>query len=251
LGLTAPGLDQILGTDLSTLDRDFICHFPVVTRMLRLGRQRVRDFLERRSQGAVDDQTIEALFQLAKEAYTPRDLDDQLVAQEFQMEFERLALIEKQVKRLDKQIAKLYAQCDPTGLARSLPGFGPVVSAIMVAEAGTDLSRFPTAKHFAAWTGLVGQASGTAGKHLDGLPITKAGRSIVKWALFLAATAAAQHDPQMQAIYKTLTAKKKHHNLAITAVAHQLARTYWAIMTEQRPFQKRPARETDATQDTT
>ena len=115
-----------------------------------------------------------------------------------------------------------------------------IVAAILVAEAGCDVSRFPSAKHFASWTGVVGRASGTAGQQVEGLPITKAGRGIVKWALYMAARSAVNHDPEMHALYDRLRAKEKHHNVALLAVAHQLARVYWAVMTERRPYQKRP-----------
>ena len=75
--------------------------------------------------------------------------------------------------------------------------------------------------------------------------MTKAGRSIVKWALHMAANVAIHHDPEMGALYDRLKAKGRHHNAAMTAVAHKLARCYWAVMHEQRPYVKR-APETDA-----
>jgi len=240
LGLTSPGLTAIIGTDLSPADREFIAKYPVVARVLRLGKQRLQDFLERRSEGEADEATVDRLFELAREAYHPKDFDDRLMACQVTMELERLALLETQIAALDKQIAKLLPECDPQGLARSLPGFGAVVAPIMVAEAGTDVSRFPAVDRFASWTGLVARANGTAGKQQAGLPITKAGRSIVKWALHMAANAAIAHDPELRELYDRLRAKGRHHNAALTAVAHKLARIYWAVMTEQRPFQKRP-----------
>jgi len=242
LGLTAPGLTELWGTELSASRREFLGHFPTLAKLRRLGPERVRRFLERRAPGESQQETVQALFALVQEAYCPRDLDDRLVAEQFAMEFEHLALLAKHLQQLDRRIGALLAQCDPQGLARSLPGFGPLVAGILVAEAGCDLSRFPSAKHFASWTGVVSRASGTAGQQVEGLPITKAGRGIVKWALYMAARSAVNHDPEMHALYDRLRAKEKHHNVALLAVAHQLARVYWAVMTEQRPYQKRPPR---------
>ena len=85
----------------------------------------------------------------------------------------------------------------------------------------------------------MGRAAGSNGKQQGGLPITKAGRSIVKWALHMAATVAVMRDPELKAFYDRLRAKGKHHNVAVTAVANKLARMYWAVMTEQRPFETR------------
>jgi transposase len=239
LGLTTPGITAILGNDLSAMDRDFIRRYPVVARIVRLGRARVQEFLQRRSEGEFDDATVDELFALAQEAYQPKEFDDRLMGRQIGMELDRLALLEKQIAELDKAIEQLYPDCDPGGLARSLPGFGKVVAPILVSEAGTDMTRFATVDRFASWTGLVARASGSAGKQQEGLPMTKAGRSIVKWGLHMAATAAIHCDPELRAFYDNLRARDKHHNAAITAVAHKLARRYWALMREQRPFEKR------------
>lgn len=245
LGFSTPGLTAILGTDLSAMDREFIRRYPVVARVQKLGPARLQRFLERRSDGDLDPALVDDLFALTQEAYQPQDFDDRTFALQIGMELDRLALLEKQIATLDDEIARLYPVCDPAGLAKSLPGFGKVIAPILVAEAGTDVSRFPTVDRFASWTGLVARASGSAGKQQEGLPMTKAGRSIVKWALHMAANVAIHHDPEMGALYDRLKAKGRHHNAAMTAVAHKLARCYWAVMHEQRPYVKR-APETDA-----
>jgi len=239
LGLTQPGLTQIIGTDLSAFDRELIVRYPVAAKLLRSGEKRVRNLLQKVDEDALDDDDVQALFHIARDAYSPRDLDDKLMAQQFKLEFQRLALIEKQIKSLDRDISRLLKQCDPQGLARSIPGIGAVVAPILVAEAGTNVSRFPTAAKFAGWTGVVGRAAGSNGKQKNGLPMTKAGRSIIKWALYMAATNAIMHDAELKALYDKLRDKGKHHNTAIGAVANKLARIYWAVMTEQRPFQTR------------
>lgn len=238
-GLTLPGLTELLGRDFSELSREFLTRYPVIGKILKHGKGRLRRFFQNHGAREVDETTLEAIFELAKQAYSPRDLDDELVALQFGIELQRLALLEKQIRALDKQIEKLLPKCDPQALALSLPGFGGVLAAIMVAEAGSDLSRFPTVKQFASWTGVVARASGTAGRHVEGLPITKAGRSIVKWALYMAAKSAINTDAEMRAFYDRLKADGKHHNTALVAVAHKLARIYYTVMTERRPFQAR------------
>jgi transposase len=240
LGFTTPGLAEWLGGDFSPADRALLAHYPVVAKAVRRGKAPVREFLERQAEGAVDDAALDALFELARQAYSPRDLDDRLVAEQFRMELQRLALNEKLMRQLDERIARVLPLCDPHGWARSLPGVGAVVAPILVAEAGTDLSRFANPHRFAAWAGVVGRAHGSAGRQTEGLPITKAGRGIVKWALFLAANIARQHDPHLRAVYEGLRAKGKHHNQAVIAVARRLAELYWQIMTEQRPYTVEP-----------
>jgi transposase len=240
LQLATPGLADVLDTDLSPMDRDFIERYPVVARATRLGPKRLLEFLQRRSDDEAVDELVDKLFKLAQDAYAPRGLDDQTFAWQIGLELKRLELIELQLREIDRKTQQLLPQCDPRGLARSIPGFGPVVAAIIVAEAGTDLSRFASPNRFASWTGLVAKARGSAGKQLDGLPITKAGRGIVKWALYIAANSARLNDPNLAELYARLRDKGKHHNVALGAVAHKLARCYWAVMTYQQHYKTQP-----------
>src|SRR5258707_13149096 len=39
-------------------------------------------------------------------------------------------------------------------LLTSIPGIGDRVAAVVISEIGVDMSRFPSAKHLAAWAGL-------------------------------------------------------------------------------------------------
>ena len=240
LGLTSPGLTAIIGTDLSEMDQSIIAQYPVISEMAGQDEETVQAFLTECANGrAVDPALAQELMGLAAEAYTPRDLDPKCIAIQVEIELARLELLQQQIARLDREIASLLKLCDPHGYAQTLPGFGPVIAAILVAEAGVDVSRFEDAAHFASWTGMVARAFGSSGKHVQGLPMTKAGRSDVKWALYMAAKTASTRDPLLKDFYDRLRADGKCHQEALVAVGHKLARWYWAIMNEQRPFERR------------
>lgn len=241
LSLTSPGLSTIIGSDLSDADRELIKRFPVIADVVDTDPEAVQAVLQSKTGEPLDDAAVDRIYELARAAVCPQGLDRRLMKMQFSMELERLAGIEKAIAKLDKEIRKLLPELDTDGLAKTIPGFGDVVAPIMVAEAGIDVSRFADASKFAGWTGVVGKASGSAGKQTEGLPITKAGRSIVKWALHMAARSAINHDPECREFYERLRAKGKHHNKALTAVAHKIARIYYAVMFEHRPFQTRPA----------
>jgi transposase IS116/IS110/IS902 family protein len=62
---------------------------------------------------------------------------------------------------LEEAIAELQAEIEPalapftaaTELLQTIPGVGAVVAAALVAEIGTDPTRFASAKHLASWAG--------------------------------------------------------------------------------------------------
>jgi len=66
----------------------------------------------------------------------------------------RLELVEQALAELDQHIVET---CRPWAhqieLLQTIPGLGEKVAQVIVAETGTDMSRFPTAGHFTSWLG--------------------------------------------------------------------------------------------------
>jgi transposase len=52
----------------------------------------------------------------------------------------------------------------PSSLLRTIPGIGVPAATTILAEIGTDMSRFPTAGHLLAWAGLCPSQNESAGK---------------------------------------------------------------------------------------
>ena len=54
--------------------------------------------------------------------------------------------------------ATIVAACEPWAhqieLLQTIPGVGPKVAQVIIAETGGDMSKFPTAAHLASWAGL-------------------------------------------------------------------------------------------------
>ena len=63
---------------------------------------------------------------------------------------------------------------------QAIPGVGPVLAAIFVAEIG-DISRFPTARHLASWAGLT-PSHRESDTTVHRGHITKQGSRLVRWA---------------------------------------------------------------------
>src|SRR5439155_7366944 len=64
----------------------------------------------------------------------------------------RVDALSADIAELDARIAAMIA---PFGQAvkrlDEIPGIGPVAAAVIIAELGTDMTRFPTADHLASW----------------------------------------------------------------------------------------------------
>jgi transposase len=71
------------------------------------------------------------------------------------MHLDRLDALEEDIAKLSTCIEQAMAPFRDT-LARldTIPGVGPGVAEVIIAETGADMSRFPTPGHLASWAGV-------------------------------------------------------------------------------------------------
>jgi transposase len=99
-------------------------------------------------------------------------------------------------------------------------GLGPYVALKLIAECGNDMSRWPSAKHFASWLTLAPGNKISGGKVLSSK--TRRSSSRAAAALRLAATAIGKTNTAMGAFYRRLGARIGKAK-AVTATARKLA----------------------------
>lgn len=152
----------------------------------------------------------------------------------------RIKGLERHIARLDAEIAKRIA-ADPV-LARrhaillSIPGIGPATAATLLvdlAELGCCSSK--AAALLAGLAPIACDSGERAGeRHIKG------GRATVRNALYMAALAAARHNPDLAAFYKRLRAAGKEPKVALTAVMRKLVALANTLIREDRIWQAHP-----------
>ncbi|MDP8974653.1 MAG: IS110 family transposase [Actinomycetota bacterium] len=139
---------------------------------------------------------------------------------------------------LDESLAQVSAEIaervrpDEEALVRldTIPGVGRSVAEALVAEIGTDLTRFPSAKHLASWAGLCPGNHESAGKRSSGK--TRKGSPWLRACLVQAAHAAARtKGTYLAAQYRRLAARRGRAKAAI-AVAHSILIIAYHVLTE-------------------
>ena len=98
-------------------------------------------------------------------------------------------------------------------------GLGPSVAFTLVGECGTDMSRWPTAKHFTSWLALAPGNTVSGGKVLSSKTRRSANRAAV--GLRLAAVAVGKTDTALGAFYRRPGARAGKAK-AVTATARKL-----------------------------
>jgi transposase len=129
--------------------------------------------------------------------------------------------LEETIARFDQEIVEY---CRPfeeaVALLDTIPGVARQTAENIVAEIGTDMSRFPSANHLASWAGVAPGNNESAGKKRSGR--TRQGNKPLGVVLNQAAHAAAHtKDTYLSAQYHRL-AGRRGKKRALVAVAHSI-----------------------------
>jgi hypothetical protein len=120
----------------------------------------------------------------------------------------------------------------------TIPGLSASTAQTIIAEIGTDMSRWPSSKHFCSWLGLAPHNDISGGKVL---PVAFQARTLkthnrAGQALRLAAQSLSRSQTAFGAFFRQMRARRGPQS-AIVATAHKLARTLYAMLTTRSPFQ--------------
>jgi transposase len=115
----------------------------------------------------------------------------------------------------------------------AIPGISVLTGLTLMSELGNDLSTFRTEHHFASWLCLCPGNETSAGKVLRRR--TRRSQNRVRQALRMAASSLHHDKSYFGDKYRRLRARLGAPK-AVTAMAHQLARTIWTLITRQLPF---------------
>ena len=115
----------------------------------------------------------------------------------------------------------------------AIPGISVLTGLTLMSELGNDLSAFRTEHYFASWVCLCPDNETSAGKVLRRR--TRRSQNRVRQALRMAASSLHHDKSYFGDKYRRLRARLGPAK-AITAMAHQLARIIWTLITRQLPF---------------
>jgi transposase len=144
--------------------------------------------------------------------------------------------LEQSLEALQVEIDQRLAPFkEVTALLESLPVIMDVAKAVVIAEIGVDMSRFPTAKHLASWAGVCPGNRVSGGKRLSGA--TTKGNVYLRSVLCqLAWSIARSKTPNyLSALYHRL-ARRRGKKRAILAVVHSLLVTLYHMIRDNKPY---------------
>lgn len=193
--------------------------------------EQIRELVTARDSLAAQQGALKNQLAAARCAFLKRQLKARIARGE-----KDIALIEREILNridADEALARRHA------ILLSVPGFGPVIAASLIAnlaELGTC-----TAKQIGLLAGLA-PISDESGKR-QGLRVIWGGRAGVRRMLYLAALSAARFNTDMKAFYRRLIDERKPAKLALVAVARKLAILANTLLSQDRTWQKNPPKQ--------
>jgi transposase len=157
-----------------------------------------------------------------------RFLVDQILA--------HIDFLEEAIAHVQQEIEqRLQVHQEEVALLQTIPSIKANAAATIIAEIGTDMSRFPSAKHLASWAGVCPGNKQSAGKRLKngitkGNPYLRAVLAEVVWSI-------TRTDTYLAAQYHRL-ARRKGKRRAVMAVAHSVLVIIYHVLRDKKPYEE-------------
>jgi transposase len=143
--------------------------------------------------------------------------------------------LEESLADLQEEVEKYLSPFEEAvGLVKQVPGISDVAAAAIIAEIGTDMSRFPSDKHLASWAGVCPGNKKSGGKRLSGQ--STHGNTYLRAVLGeVAYVIAHSKNNYLAALYHRI-ARRRGKQKAILAVAHKVLVIIYHLLRTKKPY---------------
>ncbi len=159
--------------------------------------------------------------------------DARLVGDMIRQDAMRILELNRQVKALEVEEARVAANSTIANHLASIPGYGLVCTAELAGEIGT-IARFKSEASLALYLGMA-SLDNSSGK-FRGSKAPKHVNTRAKAAMMAAIDHHRKRVPQSQRYYEKKRAEGKRHNQAIRALGRHLCRVIFKMLSQERPY---------------
>lgn len=150
-------------------------------------------------------------------------------------QLDHIAFLDQQISELNKEIDnRMLPFEEALQLLDTIPGVGKQTAENIVAEIGTDMSRFPTAAHLSSWAGMSPGNNESAGKRKSGRTV-KANPYLRTTLVEAARAASRSKNTYLNAQYHRIAARRGSNRAAV-AVGHTILVICYYILKTGNPY---------------
>lgn len=236
-----PEYDGIFSKPFLPSAQKLIRQVGLAPQKLLANEQEVRSLLQTASRRKLAPEKIDQFLQAARDSIGCRRAEDVSEKQLCSI-FDYLDDLRRPIAAIEEELER---RVEKLGSVLPSLGISPVLAAVIHAESD-PIADFASADEYVAYTGLdpSRRESGDSIHHNG--RISKRGSPVLRHALYLAAFVIYRKHEYFHRIYRKHRRLGKEHDNALVIVARHLARVMWRMLTDSRPFSKRPPKKLSA-----
>ena len=152
------------------------------------------------------------------------------------IQLKHITFLDEQIVTLNTEIAQRLANVDDV-LARlqTIPGVGRRTADTIIAEVGTDMQRFPSARQLLSWAGFSPGQNESAGQSRPAR--TRKGSKALREALVESGQAAGKTKTYLGAVYHRLAGRRGKKRAAMATGRHILTAAYAILKTADTEYE--------------
>lgn len=228
-----PELAKVFGTGMTFLK--VLSVFPSTYDIIRVDKQELLTLIQTSSKNRFGQKQLDLLLALCEDSLSqqePSQADRRMVRSLVR----HVLSLREELTSIKANLRLLCLDIPGYGQLISMPGFGTITSAIVLAEV-MDIQRFRSAEALVAYAGTnpVNKRSGSS-VHTEG-KISRNGSRYLRHAIVVAAEVARRNNPVLAELFSRLKAgQRKRHCLAVVAVANKLLHYVYSVLKSQKDF---------------
>jgi len=142
------------------------------------------------------------------------------------LHLELIEALESALAKVDVAVGKaLEPEIKAVELLKTIPGVGDIAAHVIVAEIGTDMSRFPTAGHLVSWAGLCPRNDESAGKRRS-TRVRKSGTWLKTLLVTAAWAAVRKRDSYLHSQFLRIKSRRGPKKAILAVAASMLTAAY-------------------------
>jgi len=212
--------------------KQILLNCPTPEDIIKINSKKLLNIISKNSKGKLGKTTADNLKSLAKSSFGVKVTVD-ACSFEIKQIINQIIFIESQIDELNDKIKQIYDDLDSH--LKSIPGIGPTLAPVILAEIG-DIANFEKPSKLLAFAGIDPSENQSGEKKSTNEKTSKRGSPYLRHAVYTAALVAMSNDETLRAYYDKKIAEGKHHFVAMAGISRKLLTIIFHVLKEKRDY---------------
>ena len=211
--------------------------YPLPSDIVKLSEAEFINDIVKNTDPTIKKSKLSRIYKLASESIGST-MEGESLCWETRFILRRIREIRETQEEIFEKVRRFTKACPDYELLQTIPGVGPVLSAVMITAIG-DIDNYRSARQILKQAGM-DLAQLQSGRYTGDVRISRRGKTSLRSAAFQAALVASCHDNNLRLKYLQLLKEKKilrgDKRKILVAIACKILRIVFAVMKSKQPY---------------